>query len=84
MSRTAPAWAVFPIPPRCQSNGGRCRFAADGRHERDAEFVLVAPDGKPNPGGWYCRPHAEGIVDEILRVLGETWTLEPIVREATP
>lgn len=79
---SAPAWSVFPIPPRCQSNGARCRFAAEGRTERDADVVLVAPDGEPNPGGWYCRPHGEGIVEEYRRVLGETWTLVPIVKEA--
>lgn len=80
---SVPAWSVFPIPPLCQSNGSRCRFAAaERRGDRHADVVLVAPDGKPNPGGWYCRPHGEAIVDEYLRVLGEVWTLVPIVRSA--
>lgn len=44
----------------------RCRVPATRR--------FYAPDGKPVPGGYYCRAHAEEIAAEYREKLGEDWT----------
>lgn len=41
-----------------------------------ATHRLFAPDGKPNPGGRYCKNHGEAIVDEYKEKLHEEWKLE--------
>lgn len=46
-------------------NGRRC--------EAEATRLLLAPDGKPVPGGFYCQAHAEAITAEYSEKLGEDW-----------
>jgi len=63
---------ICPIPPYCSYSGDR----------HDAEVWLVAPDGEPNPGGYFCRQHGELVLAEFETKLDEVWTLVPILREA--
>jgi hypothetical protein len=66
---------VFPIPPRCGSGAYGCH--------NEADTMLIDPDGGVNPGGWVCCYCGRRIIAEYAEKLGETWTLEPIVRTPT-
>ena len=48
------------------------------RCEAPAVARLYAPDGKANPGGWYCGAHATAITTEYADILGERWTTRPL------
>jgi len=53
----------------------RCQhYEASARCRDDAVGTLNAPDGKAVPGGGYCRPHAEAVIEEYRAKLGEVWT----------
>lgn len=54
---------------RCQP-ALRCRDHAD--------YWLIQPDGRRNPGGWTCAEHGRATVTEYADKLGELWTLQPI------
>lgn len=50
--------------------GDRCKASAEVR--------ILSPDGKDVPGCWYCRPHAQEIIDEYTEKLHETWTMREL------
>lgn len=63
----------FPFPPRCafwSRNGWRC--------QNRAATYLYGPDGKPNPGGYYCADDAAKTIAEYAEKLGEAWTTQPL------
>ena len=66
---------ICPILPTCSLGGG-------GHCGKPADVWLVAPDGEPNPGGYFCRRHGKMVVAEFATKLDEIWTLVPIKREA--
>ena len=71
-----PPIPVCPIPPKCSTY-----FDGATRCGATATVWLVAPDGKPNPGGYLCQRCGARIVAEYAAKLGEFWTLHPIPTE---
>jgi hypothetical protein len=49
------------------------------RDWRSATCWLVAPDGKPNPGGTFCADHGREAI-RGLRLYGERWRRVTIAR----
>lgn len=43
-----------------------------------ATVLLVQDDGKPNPGGYFCRRHGQEIVEEFAEKLRESWSLSEV------
>ena len=63
-----PALEPFHLGP--MKYGDRCTAAAEVR--------ILAPDGGEAPGCWYCRPHAQLIIDEYQEKLHENWTTKDL------
>lgn len=61
-----------PFRPQCSTYTGQTRCA------RKADGWLIAPDGKPNPGGYVCRAHGEAVIAEYAEKLREWWSLAPL------
>ncbi len=45
--------------------------------------LLIAPDGEPVPGGYYCWSHGSRIIKEFAKKLHERWRLVPL-EKASP
>ncbi len=52
----------------------RCsHYDGNVRCEKEAKFLLCAPDGERVPGGWCCQEHAAGPINEYRDKLGQEW-----------
>jgi hypothetical protein len=60
----------------------KCNIWEKGKRcDADANFWLIAPSKKKNPGGLVCKIHGEDIIKEYKEKLGEVWELAEINQE---
>ncbi|HSC15409.1 MAG TPA: hypothetical protein VLI71_09850 [Gammaproteobacteria bacterium] len=67
---------LTPIAPPCshyEGNGWRTRCGVK------ATRWVIAPDGLPAPGSYFCDEHATAVVAELSKLGDGTWTARPLV-----